>query len=156
MSSEGAEPRELRDRAFDRWEILQKNWRGRARRSRRMSKLFVYGSALMTVTAAVLSGIPMVPRWWIVVASGGAALALTLMNATNSHEQWTSSREVQNRLYAERFLFEQGAGLYSDLAEAERTRLFSERITEIGMSGHTSWAGHVSDAAATVRQSERS
>jgi hypothetical protein len=154
MSSEGDESRQLRDRAFDRWEILLRNWRRRARRSRRMSKVFSYGSALLTVATAAMSGIPAVPRWWIVVVSAGAALAITLLSVTKSHDQWVSAREVQNHLYAERFLFEQGAGPYEESTGDERTRLFSVRITEIGMSGHTSWAGHVEEAAAAVKPAE--
>jgi Protein of unknown function (DUF4231) len=154
MASDRDESLELRDRAFDHWQSLMKNWRRRARKNRFASKLFVYSSVLLSVVTTAISGIPTVPRSWIVVASAGAALAAGFMNASRSPEQWTLSREVQNRLYAERFLFEQGAGPYNELADHEQTRLFSVRITEIGMAGHNSWAGNVSDAATAVKAAQ--
>lgn len=146
---------ELRERAFVHWTTLQKNWRRRALRNRRTSKLLVYGSVVLSVATTAMAGLQAVPRSWVVIASAGAALSIALMNATKSHEQWTSSREVQNRLYAERFLFEQGAGAYAEIAGDERTRLFSVRITEIGMAGHETWAGHVTEAATVTRSGER-
>jgi len=148
MVSGDGESQELRDRAVVRWEHLQRNWRRRARRNKRTSKLYTYGTVLLSVAVTAMSGVPAVPRWLIVIAGAGAALTAALMGATRSHEQWTLSREIQNRLYAERFLFEQGAGSYEQLGGDEQTRLFSVRITEIGMAGHNSWASHVGDAAA--------
>lgn len=147
---------ELRERAIDHWQSLQRNWRRRALRNRRVSKLLVFGSVLLSVVTTAMSGIPAVPRWWIVVSSAGAALTLALMNATRSHEQWTLSREVQNRLYVEKFHFEQGAGAYQDVTGDERTRLFSVRMTEVGLSGHSSWAGQVAEGAAVARAGQRS
>jgi hypothetical protein len=151
MVDERDESRELVDRAFARWQSLMKNWSRRARRSRRMSKLFVYASVVLSVVTTAISGVPAVPRWWIVVASAGTALAAGLMNATKSHEQWTSSREVQNRLYSEKFLYEQAAGVYAEVEGDERTRLFSVRLNDVVMSGHSSWAGHVAEAAAAAK-----
>lgn len=156
MTRDQDESRDLRDRAFGHWQSLMTNWRRRALRNRAMSKLLGYGSVLLSIVTAALSGIPGVPRWWIVIASAGAALAVGLRHATKSHDQWTLAREMQNRLYAERFLFEQGAGAYHGIDGDERTRLFSVRITDIGMTGHNSWAGHVSDAAAAITAVERS
>jgi hypothetical protein len=153
MRSDGDESQALRDRAVEHWQSLLKNWRRRALRNRRTSKLLVFGSVLLSVVTTAMSGIPTVPRWWIVVSSAGAALTLALMNATRSHEQWTLSREVQNRLYVEKFLFEQGAGEYADATGDERTRLFSVRITELGLTGHNSWAGQVAEATTAVRGS---
>ncbi|MPZ80652.1 MAG: DUF4231 domain-containing protein [Actinophytocola sp.] len=143
MASDRDESQDLRDRAFAHWGDLQKNWRRRALRSKRTSKLFVYASVLLSVGTTAMSGIPMVPRWWVVIVSAGAALAAALLTATKAQEQWVLSREVQNHLYAERFLFEQRAGIYDDagLADDRRTRLFSARIASIGMAGHNSWAG---------------
>ncbi len=155
MATDQDDRQELRDRALAHWQSLSDNWRRRARWNKTTSKFFAYGSVILTVVTTATAGIPAVPRVWVIVASAGAALAAGLMNATRSHEQWTLAREVQNRLYAERFLFEQGAGAYAGLADDERTRLFSVRITEIGMAGHGSWAGHVSEAATAVVTAER-
>ena len=62
---------------------------------------------------------------------------------------------MQHRLHTERFLLEQGADAYRDLADHEQTRLFSERITTIGLVRHQSWASTVSDAVAAVRATHR-
>jgi Protein of unknown function (DUF4231) len=153
METDGDESQALRDRAVEHWQALLKNWRRRALRNKRTSRLLIFGSVLLSVGTTAMSGIPTVPRWWIVISSAGAALTLALMGATRSHEQWTASREVQNRLYVEKFLFEQGAGPYADTTGDERTRLFSVRMTEVGMAGHDAWAGHVSEAVTTVRGS---
>jgi hypothetical protein len=155
MVSTSDDLQERKDRAFARWQALMKNWRGRARRSRLASKLFTYGCVTMTVGTTAIAGVPTVPRSWIIVASAGAALAAGLMSATRSHEHWTASREVQNRLFAEQFLFEQGAGSYRGLSGEERVLLFSERISEIGMAGHGSWARHVAEGARTVTTADR-
>lgn len=146
---------ELRDRALEQWQALLRNWRRRALRNRRVSKLLVFGSVLLSVVTTAMSGIPAVPRWWIVISSAGAALTLALMNATRSHEQWTLSREVQNRLHVEKFLYEQGAGAYENSTGDARTRLFSVRITEVGLAGHSSWAGQVAEGATAARAGQR-
>ncbi|MEU8639152.1 DUF4231 domain-containing protein [Amycolatopsis sp. NPDC048633] len=154
MAAKSDDLQERKDRAVARWQGLVRNWRGRARRSRLASKLFTYGCVTLTVGTTAIAGVQTVPRSWIIVASAGAALAAGLMSATRSHEHWTASREVQNRLSSEHFLFEQGAGSYRDLSDQERVLLFSERISEIGMAGHDSWARHVSEGARTVTKTD--
>ena len=146
---------EARARAFTHWQSLMTNWHRRAKRNRRMSKSLMYSCVILPIGTTALAGVPEVPRWWIVVASAGAALAAGLMAATRSYAQWPLAREIQTRLLGERFLYEQGAGVYEELSEVERTRLFSVRIVEIGAAGHSSWAGHVSDAATDVLTIER-
>lgn len=156
MGNGSDELRELTERAFAQWQSLETTWRRRTLRNRSMARLFALSSVILSVVATAISGIPAVPRWWIVIVSSGAALAVALRNTTKSHEQWILGRQVLNRLYAEHFLFEQGAGPYAGLVEDERTRLFSTRIIEIVMVGHDSWAGHVASAVGSLSSTEDS
>ncbi|MER5541005.1 DUF4231 domain-containing protein [Streptomyces sp. NPDC002586] len=156
MGNSADELRGLSDRAFTQWQSLEMTWKRRTLRNRSAARLFAFSSVILSVVATAISGIPTVPRWWIVIASSGATLAVALRNTTKAHEQWVFGREVLNRLYAERFLFEQSAGPYAGLAEDERTRLFSTRIIEIVMAGHDSWASNVANAVDALNSTETS
>lgn len=147
------ELRALQDRALGRWEHLQSDWRRRARVNKVTSMLLVYLSVSLAVAATVLAAVPAVPKWLIAAISGGTALATTLLAATKTQEHWALARSIQNQLYAERFLYEQQAGHYA-LASAStdeaRARLFSERITEIALAAHDSWATRIVTTPAPV------
>ncbi|MEV4489631.1 DUF4231 domain-containing protein [Micromonospora coxensis] len=136
----------LQDRALERWEYLQSNWRRRARVNKGTSVLLVYLSVSLAISATVLATAPAIPKWLVAAVSGGTALATTLLAATKAQEHWALARSIQNQLHAERFLYEQQAGPYA-LANAStdeaRTRLFSERITEIALAAHDSWATRI-------------
>ncbi|MGW3835147.1 DUF4231 domain-containing protein [Streptomyces microflavus] len=150
MGSSSDELHELNERATAEWQSLERAWRRRTLRNRSAARLFTFSGVFLSVAATALSGIPTVPRWWIVIASSGAALAVALRSTTKAHEQWVFGRDVLNRLYAERFLFQQSAGPYAGTVEDERTRLFSTRIVEIVSAGHSSWAGQITTAIDTL------
>jgi|GEM_PF-6797128 len=156
MADETAAPDELRERAVAHWHYLTKNWHRRKVRNRIAWKLFGYCSVGLPVLVTALSATPVVPRWWILVASAAAALVAGLVNSMGWHQHWTLSRDIEHRLRTELFLFEQGAGRYGEITGDERTRLFSVRITEIGATGDTSWAVHIFQTAAAVKTADHS
>lgn len=132
-----------------RWDYLCKNWRGRARRNKVLSLALTCLSVTLAVSTTVLASAPQVSKWIVALVSGGAALATALLAATKSQENWTLARAVQNQLHAEWFLYQQQAGRYapeSTPTDEARLRLFSERITEIQMTGHGSWAAQVASS----------
>jgi hypothetical protein len=138
--------RTLQERALARWEYLQSDWRRRARLNKVTSTALVYLSVTLAVTATVLASVPAIPKWSVALVSGGTALATTLLAATKAQEHWVLARSIQTQLHAERFLYEQQAGRYAPadgLTDDERVRLFSERITEIAMTAHDSWATRI-------------
>ncbi|MFI6428093.1 DUF4231 domain-containing protein [Promicromonospora sp. NPDC050880] len=137
---------ERRDRAFERWHDLQRNWRRRARLNKAATIVLTYASVGLAAAAAVLATVGSSPGWVVAVTSGGSALATAVLASVRSRDQWTSARFVQMRLHTERFLYEQQAGDYArpELPSDEaRLRLFAERISEIALSGHDAWAAIV-------------
>ena len=73
------------------------------------------------------------------VVSGLAAFCTTMVHATNAQELWLRSRSMTQLLNTERFLFLQGAGIYSEQEETRSVKLFSNRLMEIWAGGHEQW-----------------
>jgi hypothetical protein len=46
---------------------------------------------------------------------------------------------MTHRLNTERFLFLQGAGIYSEPEESDSVKLFSNRLMDIWAGGHEQW-----------------
>jgi hypothetical protein len=141
---------ERQDRAIARWHDLQRNWQRRARVNKATTIVLTYASVGLAAAAAVLATVGSSPGWVVAVTSGGAALTTTLLATVRSRDQWTSARFVQMRLHAERFLYEQQAGDYARPefpSDEARLRLFSERITEITLSGHDKWAAIIASGS---------
>ena len=156
MASETDNLAQLQERAFAKWEALQQNWRRRALLNKRMTRVLTYSSVVLSVVTATMAAMDAVPRWGVAIASGGAALAAALMNTTKAPEQWVLSRGIQNSLSHERFMYEQGTGAYGNeaLTDLATVRLFSERISSLGLAGHNSWAGQVSEVTKTLGAAE--
>jgi hypothetical protein len=74
-----------------------------------------------------------------VLASISAAVA-GLLQFERPHERWSLYRRYQRLFEAERFLYVQGAGEYS---EADRDRRFSEWLAVQRIAVHDEWAGLV-------------
>lgn len=132
-----------------RWDYLCGNWRSRALRNKILSLVLTCLSVTLAVATAVLAGTPPAPKWLVALVSGGTALATALLAATRSQEHWALARAVQNQLHAEWFLYQQRAGRYSPESsptDETRLRLFSERITEIQLTGHGSWATQITSS----------
>lgn len=140
------DPDELRasqNRALRNWESLHSDWGRRARRNKSISMRLVYLSVSLAVAATVLAAVPAVPKWLIATVSGGTALATALLAAMRAQEHWVLARSIQTRLHTERFLYEQQAGPYAQATaptDEVRVQLFSERIAEIALAAHDSWA----------------
>jgi hypothetical protein len=98
-----------------------------------------YITIVLTVGIATVAAVPQVPRWLIAIFSGGAALCAALISATRPQEMWLQSRTTEQQLVAERFLFLQSAGHYSDLDEDSRVKMFAKRIIDIWCAGHERW-----------------
>lgn len=74
-----------------------------------------------------------------VLAAISAAIA-GLLQFERPHERWSLYRRYQRLVEAERFLYVQGAGQYS---EADRDLRFSEWLANQRLAVHDEWAGLV-------------
>lgn len=117
----------------------------RARRHKRTFNRYKYASIALTVgvtVIAALQGIYPPGLWWawiLPVVSGLAAFCTTMVSATNAQELWLRSRTMTQELNAERFLFLQGAGPYSEGDDLAKVKLFSTRLIELWTAGHDRW-----------------
>lgn len=75
-------------------------------------------------------------EWAVPVISGLAALSTTLLSQTNSQKIWLHSRNLQQRLQVEKFLYLQDAGSYEHLEPSRKNRQFSIRVMEIWSESH--------------------
>ena len=133
--------------ALARWDLLMENWRGRAHRNKRFAKFFAYSSVSLSAITTFLTAISGSPRWALAAVSSLTTLAAALLSATRAQEQWVTARSIQNHLYRERFLFEQIAGPYgdADLDQQARLKLFAERLSDLAIESHQTWASTVRD-----------
>ncbi len=123
------------------------HFKKRADRSKRLFESLRYATIVLTVAVASIAAVEPVPRWVVAVVSSAAALCTALLTATRPQEIWLQSRNTQQLLTAEQFLFSQCAGSYAAADEDKRVQLFSVRIMEIWNAGHTRWEQGRKDAA---------
>jgi hypothetical protein len=111
----------------------------KANSSKRSFERLRYATIVLTIGIATIAAVPPVPRWLVAIFSGIAALCTALITATRPQELWLQSRSTQQQLTAERFVFLQRAGDYSDADEDRGVRLFAKRIIDIWSAGHQRW-----------------
>ena len=134
-----------RESALEECDRLVKHFDVRAKRYKRKFVRYTYSSVALTVGVTVISALQAIyqpaPYWaWVLpVVSGLAAFCTTMVHATNAQELWLRARSMTHRLPTERFLFLQGAGIYSELKESDSVKLFSNRLMEIWAGGHEEW-----------------
>lgn len=135
---------ESRESAIQECNRLITHFDERARRHKKSFVCYKHSSVALTVGVTVISALQGIyqpgPSWaWVLpVVSGLAAFCTTMVHATNAQELWLRSRSMTHMLTAERFLFLQGAGNYSE-EEAKNVKLFSMRLMEIWAGGHEQW-----------------
>jgi hypothetical protein len=133
-----------RESAIEECDRLVNHFDVRAKRHKRKFERYTYSSVGLSVGVTVISALQgiyqPVPFWaWILpVVSGLAAFCTTMVYATNAQELWLRARSMTHRLNTERFLFKQGAGIYSE-SETDSVKLFSNRLMDIWAGGHEQW-----------------
>ena len=134
-----------RESAIEECDRLVGHFDVRAKRRKRKFERYTYSSVGLTVGVTVISALQgiyqPVPFWaWILpVVSGLAAFCTIMVHATNAQELWLRARSMTHRLNTERFLFMQGAGIYSEQEETDSVKLFSNRLMDIWAGGHEQW-----------------
>ena len=134
-----------RQSALEKCDELFAHFDLRAKRHKKNFSRYKYASVALTVAVTViaaLQGIYSPAPWWawvLPVVSGLAAFCTTMVHATNAQELWLRARTMTQRLDAERFLFLQGAGAYSEQDENRSVNFFSDRLMEIWEGGHEEW-----------------
>jgi Protein of unknown function (DUF4231) len=134
-----------RESALEECDRLVKHFDERAKRNKRKFVRYTYSSVALTVGVTVISALQgiyqPVPFWaWVLpVVSGLAAFCTTMVHATNAQELWLRARSMTHRLNTERFLFLQGAGIYSEQEDTDSVKLFSNRLMDIWAGGHEQW-----------------
>ena len=146
MSSLEPEPslKSKREAILDECDRLIKHFDGKANEAKRSFQLFKYSSVSLATSVVILSALQSAKQWpelqvVIPIVSSIAALATTLLAATNAQEHWLQARSTQQKLVVERILFRQEAGGYSALSDTERVREFSKQVMSIWSSGHEQW-----------------
>lgn len=124
----------------------------RARTGKRIVQPLRFLSVFLAILVTVLSAIQGLYYWLLPVVSGLASLCTTWLNTSNASEFWMRSRDTQQQLEAEKFLFSQNAGPYSKLDEEDKLRLFSERIVEMWSTGHMRWNQSLSSSGISVQK----
>jgi hypothetical protein len=132
-----------RESALKKCQELFDHFNVRAKKHKKTFNRFKYLSVALTVGVTVISALEAIEtsliwRWSLPVASGLAAFCTSMVHVTNAHELWVRARAMTHRLTAERFLFEQGAGIYAE-APQKATEVFSTRLMDIWASGHEEW-----------------
>jgi hypothetical protein len=87
-------------------------------------------------------------EWTVPVISGLTTLTTTLLSQTNAQRLWVQTRNTQQRLAAEKFLYLQEASAYAELTLDERTRRFSSQVIDIWNEGHEAWSQSASEHSA--------
>ena len=134
-----------RESALEECERLVRHFAARAKKHKDVFLRYKHSSVALTVAVTVLAALqgiyqPVLSWAWVLpVISGLAAFCTTMVHATNAQELWLRSRSMTQMLHAERFLFLQGAGSYSEQDEAKSVKLFSNRLMEIWAGGHEQW-----------------
>ena len=144
-----------RESALEKCDGLIKHFDERAQRHKKEFLRYKQASVALTVGVTVLAALQGIyqptPFWaWVLpVVSGLAAFCTTMVHANNAQELWLRSRSMTHLLNAERFLFRQGAGIYSEQEEAKSVKLFSIRLMEIWAGGHEQWEVAIKHQKAT-------
>ena len=134
-----------RESALQECDRLFKHFDERAKQFKASFARYKYSSVALTVGVTVISALQGIyqptPLWaWLLpVASGLAAFCTTMVHGTNAQELWLRARSMTQRLTSERFLFLQDAGCYADGDNAQKIRLFSERLMESWAGAHDDW-----------------
>ena len=116
------------------------------RRFTLLKKFSISLTLVVTLLSALAASKRLGDRGWIVPAvSGLAALSTTLLSQTTSQKTWINSRDVQQRLQVEKFLYLQTSGNYPQMSEEEKVCHFSNQVMEIWSEGHETWGQAVSD-----------
>lgn len=131
------------DRLIDRFKYI-------ADKDKRRFMLLKQLSISLTLTVTLLSALAASKKlgdWeWIVPATSGlAALSTTLLSQATSQKTWINSRNIQQKLQVEKFLYFQASGRYLQMSEEEKICHFSNQVMEIWSEGHENWGQSVSD-----------
>ena len=134
-----------RESALNECDRLVVHFDVRAKGHKKKFEHYKYSSVALTVGVTVISALQAIYQpallwaWVLPVVSGLAAFCTTMVHATNAQELWLRSRSMTQLLNTERFLFLQGAGIYSEQEETRSVKLFSNRLMEIWAGGHEQW-----------------
>ena len=127
-------PTQAEDAALKECQRLIDHFHKKADKNKTLYRRLKYSSIALAVSVTVLSALSVVQQtvpWVVPVVSGLTALATALLGATNAQEIWVRSRNAEQQLTAEKFLYLQGAGRYANSSQEANARLFSERIVKI-------------------------
>lgn len=131
------------DRLIERFKYL-------ADKDKRRFMLLKQLSISLTLTVTLLSALAASRKlgdweWIVPTTSGLAAISTTLLSQATSQKTWVNSRNVQQKLQVEKFLYLQASGNYLEMGEEEKISHFSNRVMEIWSEGHENWGQTVSD-----------
>ncbi len=65
------------------------------------------------------------------ILAGIVVILTSLLQLLKSHETWVIYRATANSLLGEKFMFKHNAGLYSNLPEGKKEKVFVERVEDI-------------------------
>ena len=122
----------------------------KASKSKRFYQIYKYASIVLAAITTIISSLQVIypssfPQWILPVASAGATVAVAFLGASGVQKIWINSRTTQQRFQAEQFLFNQNAGMYSNLSLEESIKKFAERMIELWNEGHGRWEQTVGD-----------
>lgn len=141
---------ERKQQALQHCEHLIKDFGRRADRHKARYRQLQTTSIALAVCATVLSAVSASQvaeqlDWIVLALSGLAALSTTLLSQTSSQKMWVQSRNTSQRLQAQLFLYLQGSGEYAKTPdEAERLKLFSQRLIEVWSQAQETWSQQAS------------
>jgi hypothetical protein len=120
---------------MDRFETQYKYYSQTAKRGK--YKYFIFQIIIIVVSAIIpivnVTGIGSNEQIRIVssMLGGSVVISTSILQLLKSHETWLIYRGTANALLAEKYMFTQGAGIYSQLSSDQRMIKFVERVEVI-------------------------
>lgn len=93
--------------------------------------LLQIASIVFSITTTTLVGTDIFPRWFVLVCSGTAAMAATLLSTFRMREHNYSYYQAISYMEAEIHDYDQRVGAYAGLDDEQAYRRFAARISEI-------------------------
>jgi hypothetical protein len=82
---------------------------------------------------------------WVPASAGILGAAATLAKSIDSifknHDTWLRNNSAYGKISSERFLFEERAGQYKNLADPDRITLYAQRVNDLIGSESDQWTG---------------
>jgi len=105
----------------------------------------VFGAAVPVVVLVAPAVGSSATAPWVPATAGILGAAATLAKSIDSifknHDTWLRNNSAFGKITSERFLFEERAGVYKNLSDADRITLYAQRVNDTIGSESDQWTG---------------